>query len=155
MLELLRGLDIDAEWKGPEWVQTRQHRPATRVHPTTGEQVFVASPHVWHHRAWSHYFPELLNCVTEPVTSASALDGHWMHVTYGDGTPIEDAVIDEIIETYRNEQVMFDWHRGDVLLIDNLLVSHGRMPYAGARNILAALRVEAGDVIQRNSGAIA
>jgi hypothetical protein len=34
---------------------------------------------------------------------------------------------------------MFDWRAGDVLLIDNILVSHGRRPYKGSRRVLAAL----------------
>jgi hypothetical protein len=38
---------------------------------------------------------------------------------------------------------MFDWQRGDVLLIDNKLVSHGRQPYSPPRKIFAALLADA------------
>jgi hypothetical protein len=35
--------------------------------------------------------------------------------------------------------VVFDWRQGDVLLLDNLAVGHGRKPYRGPRKVLAAL----------------
>jgi alpha-ketoglutarate-dependent taurine dioxygenase len=35
--------------------------------------------------------------------------------------------------------VEFEWRAGDVLLLDNMLVAHGRRPYSGPRKILTAL----------------
>ncbi|CAM5231048.1 hypothetical protein SANTM175S_04757 [Streptomyces antimycoticus] len=32
-----------------------------------------------------------------------------------------------------------DWHTGDLLLIDNMLVAHGRRPYTGTRRVLVAM----------------
>jgi hypothetical protein len=32
-----------------------------------------------------------------------------------------------------------DWRDGDLLLIDNVLVGHGRRPYTGSRRILVAM----------------
>ena len=34
---------------------------------------------------------------------------------------------------------MFDWCKGDTLLVDNILTGHGRMPYKGPRRIYVAL----------------
>jgi hypothetical protein len=58
---------------------------------------------------------------------------------YGDATPIETSVLDEIRETYQRAAVSFPWKKGDVLLADNFLVSHGRESYAGPRKILVSL----------------
>jgi alpha-ketoglutarate-dependent taurine dioxygenase len=58
---------------------------------------------------------------------------------YGDGSQIEDAVVEEIREAYRQETVYFPWQVGDLLLLDNMLIAHGRNSYTGARRILAAM----------------
>jgi hypothetical protein len=58
---------------------------------------------------------------------------------YGDGAPIEPSVIDALHEAYRNATVSFPWEKGDLLMLDNMLVAHGRAPYTGAREILVGM----------------
>ncbi|HEY6331688.1 MAG TPA: TauD/TfdA family dioxygenase, partial [Blastocatellia bacterium] len=60
-------------------------------------------------------------------------------VRYGDGTEIDIASLDEIRQTVFANATLFPWRRGDVLMIDNMLVSHGRMPFRGARRILVSM----------------
>ena len=40
---------------------------------------------------------------------------------YGDGSPIEPSVLEEIREAYRMETVSFAWQEGDILMLDNML----------------------------------
>jgi hypothetical protein len=61
------------------------------------------------------------------------------NVYYGDGTPIEDSVVAEISEVYNQLAVRFQWQAGDVILLDNMLTSHARDPFEGARKILVAM----------------
>jgi hypothetical protein len=60
-------------------------------------------------------------------------------VYYGDGTEIEDSVIAEICEIYREATVSFAWQKGDILMLDNMLTAHGRNPYVGDRKIVVAM----------------
>ena len=58
---------------------------------------------------------------------------------YGDGTPIEDSVIEEINHIYRQEMISFSWQAGDILMLDNMLFAHGRNPFVGSRKVLVGM----------------
>lgn len=58
---------------------------------------------------------------------------------YGDGDPIPDEVVATIREAYAAEAATFAWRAGDVLLLDNLLVSHSRSSFTGDRQVLVAM----------------
>jgi alpha-ketoglutarate-dependent taurine dioxygenase len=60
-------------------------------------------------------------------------------VYYGDGTAIENSVIEEIRELSWRTAVKFPWQEGDVLAVDNMLVAHARMPFKGPRKILVSM----------------
>jgi hypothetical protein len=58
---------------------------------------------------------------------------------YGDGSRIETAVLDHLREVYHRKTACFSWVRSDILMLDNMLVAHGRFPFRGAREILVAM----------------
>jgi hypothetical protein len=58
---------------------------------------------------------------------------------YGDGSPIETSVLDEIRGIYQETAIHFPWQRGDILMLDNFLASHGREPFVGPRKIVVAM----------------
>jgi len=60
-------------------------------------------------------------------------------ITHGDGTPLDASAVAAAVEIA--EQLSFDvsWQRGDVALLDNYLVMHGRRRFQGRRGILASL----------------
>ena len=58
---------------------------------------------------------------------------------YGDGSPIEDVTLRELRDAYEAETTSFEWQNGDVLLLDNMLVAHGREPYEGPRKVRTAM----------------
>lgn len=65
-------------------------------------------------------------------------DDQAMHCTYRDGSeiPIEDleAVRDEIWK----HMIATPWQSGDMVVIDNFSMSHGRLPYHGPREVVVA-----------------
>jgi len=62
-----------------------------------------------------------------------------INARYGDDSPLEEATLDEIREVFRQVTVSFPWQQGDVMLLDNMLVAHGRYPFSGARKIVVAM----------------
>lgn len=101
-------------------------------HPRSGEPVW------FEHAAFFHISS------VEPVLRATLLSEFKeedlpFNTYYGDGSPIEDSVLEEIREAYRRTQCSFSWRKGDLLLIDNMMTSHGRAPFKGPRKILVAM----------------
>jgi hypothetical protein len=58
---------------------------------------------------------------------------------YGDGSLIEDSVMEEIGRVYAALEVSFPWHQGDILLLDNMLTAHARNPFSGLRKIYVSM----------------
>ena len=123
---------MEFKWRSNDRLQTRQVRQAIVTHPVTGDTVWFNHAHLFH----------VSN--VDPLVRRSLLaefkdDELPRNAFYGDGTPIETSVLDEIREVYNKASVAFDWQRGDVLMLDNFLASHGREPYSGPRRILVAM----------------
>jgi hypothetical protein len=57
---------------------------------------------------------------------------------YGDGSEIEAEVLHAILVAYDAASIRFPWQVGDVMLLDNMLVAHGREPFTGDRLITVA-----------------
>jgi hypothetical protein len=101
-------------------------------HPNTGEMVWFNHIVFWH-------ITGLDDETREVMTSLYAAEDLPYNTYYGDGSEIEPDVIDHIREAYEKERVAFPWRQGDVLLLDNMLVAHGRNPFKGPRKILVAM----------------
>ena len=60
-------------------------------------------------------------------------------VTYGDGSAFDDADVQAAVEIAYDLVFDLPWESGDVALIDNHQVMHGRRPFSGQRSVLASL----------------
>lgn len=129
---LLREADIDWEWNADGRLRTRILRPAETRHPRTGEAVWLNHLLFWH---LSSLDPDMQRMIRGEFDEADL-----PHQTYyGDGAPIEEAVLADIREAYRLERRTFEWRAGDLLMVDNMKVAHGRDPYTGPRQLLFAM----------------
>ena len=55
------------------------------------------------------------------------------NLTFGDGSPIEQKALETIVEVASRHTVDLAWEDGDIALIDNHRMMHGRRPYGGDR----------------------
>lgn len=60
-------------------------------------------------------------------------------VCFGDGSQFNMHEIDVLIRISDELTFNLQWQKGDVALLDNFLVMHGRKPYSGQRRVLASL----------------
>lgn len=130
--EICRQEKIQLEWKSDNRLKTFFIRPAVVKHPQTGEIT-------WFNQAL-HWHPACLDTQTrESLTSLFGQENLPRNCYYGDGTAIEESVMQEICKIYRELEVNVSWEIGDVLLLDNLLTAHGRNPFVGERKLLVAM----------------
>jgi alpha-ketoglutarate-dependent taurine dioxygenase len=123
---------IEVTWKDGDRLRLRAVRQAVYKHPRTGENV-------WFNHATFFHVTTMEPAVRDMLLAEVIEDDLPTNSFYGDGTPIEPDVLAELRESYRAETVVFPWQRGDVLLLDNMLAAHGRMPYTGTRKILVGM----------------
>jgi acyl-CoA synthetase (AMP-forming)/AMP-acid ligase II/alpha-ketoglutarate-dependent taurine dioxygenase len=135
-----REAGVDFAWIGEDELQTRTRCPAVITHPLTGERSFFNQVQLHHTRC-------LDADVRDDLLGMVGPDRMPRQVFYGDGTPIEDAVMDLIGELYEACAVRFDWRKGDVVMLDNMLAAHARDPFEGPRRIVVAM----GDMVDRSS----
>ena len=130
--EYCRQAHIQFEWRAGNRLRTRQIRQATVRHPKTGEVIWFNHAHLFH--------PSNLPAEVRSALLAEFKDTEIpRNAFYGDGSRIEASVLDEIRDAYQRSAVVFPWKAGDVLLLDNFLISHGRTPFVGPRKILVAM----------------
>ncbi len=133
---------IDFHWKDAERLRTRQVFDTIVTHPRTGESLW------FEHTAFFHV-SSLEPAIRATLAAEFAEEDLPFNTYYGDGSPIEESALEEIREAYRQAAVRFAWREGDVLLIDNMLTSHARDPYVGARRIVVAMA----DLYPKRNGA--
>jgi amino acid adenylation domain-containing protein len=127
-----RKVSIDFEWRDGNNLRTRQICPAVVKHPQTGEFVFF-------NQIQLHHVSCLEPAVRESLLSMMREEDLPRNVYYGDGSPIEDSIVEEIGELYQKIAVSFPWREGDILMVNNMLIAHSRNPFVGARKIVVAM----------------
>jgi amino acid adenylation domain-containing protein len=127
--EYCKNHDIRYTWVNDNRLQISWNGPAILDHPVTGEKVW------FNHGFFFNEFA-LDNEIRKMVGNQDDLP---FNTLYGDGTPIPEEVIREIGSAYAGTRKIFTWEKGDVLLLDNMLMSHGRNAFSGKRKIVVAM----------------
>ena len=141
--EFCRLSGISVEWRDDDHLRTRQVRPAIVNHPATGELV-------WFNHAAFFHVSTLEPAIRDALLSEFSEEDLPFNTYYGDESPIEAAVLDEVREAYRQHTVTFPWQKHDVLMLDNMLTAHGRAAFTGERKIVVGMS----EPLDRNSCAL-
>lgn len=123
---------ISCEWKDDGELRTRQICQAVARHPRTGEDVWFNQAHLFH---VSNLPLEVRQSLLEIVDEQDLP----RNVYYGDGTVIEDSILDEVRGVLDECTVAFAWQEGDVLMLDNMLAAHARSTFTGTRKVIVAM----------------
>ncbi len=124
--------DIEFSWTDKGGLRTSQLRPAVIRHPKTGDLLWFNQVDQWHP---SNLEPE----VAKALLATTGEEDLPINAYFGDGAPLDPAELDEVRRAFRETLVAFPWRQGDLLLVDNMRVAHGRMPFEGPRKILVTM----------------
>jgi len=128
---------MTCEWtQGGETLRVGQVCRAVAQHPVTGEKTFF-------NQVQLHHVYCLDPAVRESLLSIFSREDLPRDVYFGDGSIIEDSVMEHVGGVYEQNAVRFQWQPGDMVTLDNMLIAHARDPFVGERKILVAL----GDMI--------
>jgi alpha-ketoglutarate-dependent taurine dioxygenase len=122
-----------AEWlRDGAQLRIRQQAVAVARHPRTDDRV-------WFNQVLLHHPFGVPAATRASLLELFDADDLPRNVYFGDGSPIPDSVMEHLYDTYMTHRVEFAWEQGDVLMLDNMLTAHGRMPFEGPRKILVAM----------------
>ncbi|KZN46886.1 TauD/TfdA family dioxygenase [Pseudoalteromonas luteoviolacea] len=124
--------DIIFEWKSDNHLQTKQIRPAVAIHPQTKEKVWFNQAHLFHCSSIDNQMPESMR-------ESIGLDRLPRNAYFGDGSEISAEDIATINEVYKSLTFAYQWQRNDIMLLDNMLYTHGREAYTGTRKVLVGM----------------
>jgi alpha-ketoglutarate-dependent taurine dioxygenase len=127
-----REVGIEFEWKSGNRLRTRQTCQAVATHPKTGKLVWFNQAHLFHVSSLARQDYDLL---LEEFDEADLP----RNAFFGDGSPLDPNVLDQIRHAYSQEETVFTLQEHDILMLDNMLVAHGRRPYVGARRVVVGM----------------
>jgi hypothetical protein len=123
--------NIQFEWINGQ-LRTQQVNQAIKKHPVTGDKIWFNQAHLFHHSA-------LPKKTEESLLSLLTINNLPRHVTFGDGTEIDVEYLNIIRDAFQSNLIKFKWEKGDIMLLDNMLWTHGRDPFQGARKTLVGM----------------
>ncbi|SDL37760.1 Taurine dioxygenase, alpha-ketoglutarate-dependent [Lentzea albidocapillata subsp. violacea] len=131
--EFLRSSGAEFSWTAEGALRVSQRRPAVRRHPDTGAVVWFNQADQWHPSNLPEDEAELLLSVVDDEADLPH------SVAYGDGSPIPAADLADVRKAQRAGKLAMPWHEGDLMVVDNMRVLHGREPFTGSRRVLVSM----------------
>ncbi|MFG2822967.1 TauD/TfdA family dioxygenase [Kitasatospora sp. NPDC048365] len=130
--EFLANAEAGWEWKKDGTLRVTQLRRATTKHPVDGTEVWFNQADQWHVAGLGDETAATLAKILPEEDLPQS-------VTFADGRPIPAEYVLQIRDRGLENAVDCDWRTGDLMLIDNVMVGHGRRPFTGKRRVLVAM----------------
>ncbi len=142
--------DIQATWLPGDALRLVNTRPAVLVHPQSGVKVWYNHTQVFHAAAARYEYRHIAAFQKDLRSFALALflplndlweslvqkpEARAMHVTFGNGDEIPDSWVAHLIDVIWKNLYIQPWQTGDMIMIDNYRIAHGRLPYYGPREV--------------------
>lgn len=124
---------IETEWGEGDRLRTRQVCQSVFEHPSSGAAVWFNQAHLFHLSALGAEDQAAL------LATCGGEEGLPRQSYFGDGAPIPVEDLDAVRAAIAAETVRFDWRARDLLLVDNLLASHGREAFEGDRKVVVCM----------------
>ena len=136
---VLKSTGWDFEWLPDGSLRRFKNMPATRLHPVSGEEVWCNQLTAQHHTYFHSHptFPELAGKTEYDATFPYPFD-----TRYGDGSPVEQEVLDYLRGLMWSNSVGFQWEAGDMLIMDNIAVAHARLDFEGDRRMWVSMTMD-------------
>ncbi|MFD4636244.1 TauD/TfdA family dioxygenase [Lentzea sp. NPDC058436] len=123
---------VSCDWQSDGHLRTTQLRPGIISHPVTGAEVWFNHMAFWNEWALDE---ELRDALVDEF----GVEDLPFNTAFGDGTALSQEDLATIQAAYDAATTRRRWERGGLLLVDNILSTHGRDPFRGDRKIVVAM----------------
>src|SRR5580765_5516538 len=100
---------------------------------------FVMGEWVWFNYATFFHISTLDSQIRDGLMVQFSEEELPYNTYYADGSSIEPDVLGILRQAYEKETIKFAWQERDLLLLDNMLVAHGRSAFNGPRKIVVGM----------------
>jgi alpha-ketoglutarate-dependent taurine dioxygenase len=123
---------IEFEWLADGALRTSETCQATATHPVSGRTGWMNQAHLFH-------VSNLPGATRRALLDLMAEKDLPRNAYFGDGSPIPVADLAAVRDAYAAETLAFRWQQGDMLMVDNMAMAHGRFSFEGPRTVLVAM----------------
>ena len=123
---------IEYKWEDENKLVTKETNQVTLIHPLHKFEVWFNQAHLFHHTNVEKKDREILQKIF----------GKGMYprdVVFGDNKEIPEKLFTNIREAYLKNEKKINWEPGDIALIDNLHIAHGRKSFLGERKVFVSM----------------
>ncbi|MGB5927398.1 MAG: TauD/TfdA family dioxygenase, partial [Cyclobacteriaceae bacterium] len=133
--DIMRDAGMEFRWTdGTDNLWIRDVREAIIEHPVHGCKVWFNQADEFHPSSSGVEMYQTMLTLYAGDTSQFPL-----YAQFGDGTEIPLDYLETIRKVIDDSIVTFPWQKGDLLILDNIMVGHGRKPFTGQRRTLVAM----------------
>ena len=133
MEEFCKSMQIDFEWTNGDTLKIKQTSPGIINHSITNEKVWFNQVDQFHPCHLGEEMYQTMQLVYEKPQDFP------MYVMFGDGSDISESMIEEILKTIDTVTMAPKWNENELLIVDNVLMSHGRNSFTGDRKVVVSM----------------